>query len=79
MQSVDLLFDNHTAAAAEHSNVGTVALSQHIDHVGEKFGVSALVRTDSNSLDVFLNRGIYDLCHTAVMPQMNHFCTGSLQ
>ena len=79
MQSLDFLFDNHTAAASEHSNVRPVALAQHIDHVGEKFGVPALVRTDGNSLDVFLNRCIYDLCHAAVMAQMNYFCTGSLQ
>ena len=79
VQDLNFLIDNHTAAAPENADIRALALSQHIDHVGEKFRMAALVRTDSNPLHVLLNRCINNFCNASVMSQMNHFRAGSLQ
>ena len=64
----------HDGAAppAEHLHRSRAALAQQVHHVGEELHVSALVGTDRDALHVFLDGGVHDLAHRAVVPQMDH-------
>ena len=45
-------------------------LLEQVLHVPEEFHMPALVAGDGNTLYIFLNGRLYDLKHTAVMPQV---------
>lgn len=47
-------------------------------HVFEVLNVSTLVTGHSDCLSIFLNGGVHDFFHTAVMTQVNYFNSGRL-
>src|SRR6056297_1803694 len=57
---------------------GTIFLKQ-LYHVLEVFYVSTLIRTDGNTLCIFLNGAIHDLMHRPVVPKMYDLCPAALQ
>jgi hypothetical protein len=79
VQLLDLGRHDHTAAAAEHLDVGAAALAQQLDHVLEELDVAALVGRDRDAVRVFLQRAIDDLLDRAVVPEMDHFAAARLQ
>ena len=75
----DFLINNDAPASSKYPNIWPVTLAQHVDHVGKKFCMPALVRTHRDSLDIFLNRRIDNLGNAAVMAEVNHLRPGGLQ
>jgi len=51
----DFGFSDDPTAASEHLNFRAVALGQKVDHILEVFDMAALVGTDGNALNVFLD------------------------
>ena len=79
MERPDFRINNNAPASPEHPNIRPIALAQHIDHVGKKFGMAALIGAHRNSLDIFLNRRIDNLRNAAVVSEVDHLCPGRLQ
>ena len=52
---------------------------QLVHHVFEKFVVPALIGTHGQAIRIFLNGGVHQLLHGAVVPQVNDFSTLALQ
>jgi hypothetical protein len=72
VQLGNLLRHDHTAAAAEHADLLTAALAQHLHHVFEEFDVPALVGAHGDTVGIFLQGGGDDLLHAAVVTEMDH-------
>ena len=70
-QPVDLVVHDHAAAAADDVHVVRAALAQQLDEVLEVLDVAALVGGDRDALDVLLDRGVHDLLHRAVVPEVH--------
>ena len=79
LQLVDLGRDDHPAAAAEDSDVGSSALAQKIQHVFEELDVAALIRRDGDAVRVLLQRGRDDVLDRAVVAEMDHLAAGRLE
>ena len=60
-QPLDLVVDDHAAAAADDLDVAGAALAQRLDEVLEVLDVAALVGRHRDALDVLLDRGVDDL------------------
>ena len=54
-------------------------LAQFVDQILKVFDVPTLIRTDRDSVCVFLHRRLNDLLHRAVMGEVNDLYTASLQ
>jgi hypothetical protein len=52
---------------------------EQIHHVFKEFQVTALIAGDGNTLGVFLDGGVDDFLHRAVVAQMDHLHAGALQ
>ena len=52
---------------------------QQVDHVFEKFDVAALIGGDGDALGVFLQGGVDDFLHRAVMAEMDDLHAGGLE
>ena len=70
-QPVDLVVHDHAATAADDVHVVRAALAQRLDEVLEVLDVAALVRRHRDALDVLLDRGVHDLLHRAVVPEVH--------
>ena len=79
VQLLDLGRHDHPAAATENLDVGAAVGLQEVDHVLEEFDVAALIRGDADALHVFLQRGIDDFLHRAVVAEVDDLGTGRLQ
>ena len=79
VQLTQLLGHNHPAAATEYLDVFAAARFQQVDHVFEKLDVAALVGGDGNALNIFLQGGIDNFLHRAVMTEMDNFHSGGLE
>ena len=71
-QPLDLVGHDHAAAAADDLDVVGALGAQRLDEVLEVLDVPALVRRDRDALDVLLERGVDDLLHRAVVPEVDH-------
>ena len=78
LQFLDFRRHNYPAATAKHLDVSAAIGFQQVDHVFEEFNVAALIRSDRNALNVFLQSRINDFLHRTVMAEVNHLGTGSL-
>ena len=78
LQLLDFGRHNHPAATAKDLDFAAAIGFQQVDHVLEEFNVPALIGGDRNALHVFLQSGIDDFLHRAVMPEVNHLGTGGL-
>jgi len=67
----DLVGDDHAAAAAEDLDVGSAALPEQVDHVGEELDVAALVGGHGDTVGVLLDRGVDDFAHRAVVAEVD--------
>ena len=79
MQLVDFGGDNHAATTAKYFDMPRAKLAQFIDQILKVFDVPTLIRTDRDSVGVFLHRRLNDLLHRAVMSEVNDLYTASLQ
>ena len=79
VQLANFCGNNDTAAAAKDLDVFTAALAQQVDHVFEILDVAALVGADGNALRVLLQSGRDHFIDGAVVTQVNHFGTHTLQ
>ena len=79
MQLLHLIRNDDAAAAGEYPDLRAIPFLEHIDHVFQVFDMAALVGADCDALSVLLQRGIDDLRHRTVMPQMDNLGTGCLQ
>jgi hypothetical protein len=59
--------------------MATAILIQQIFHVFEKFYMASLVTGNSDALYIFFNGTLYYFGYTAVVPEVNDFCTLALQ
>lgn len=78
MELLDFGREDCSTAASEDLDVGGATLVEQLAHVGEILNVTALVRRHSNSLSVLLDGAIDDFLHRAVVAEVNHLATGSL-
>ena len=53
--------------------------TQLVDHVAEELVVAALIRGYGDGMCVFLQRGVDDLVHRAVVAKMDDLCAHRLQ
>jgi hypothetical protein len=79
VQRLDLLGQDHAAAAAEDPHVAGAAFLQHVVHVAEELVVAALVGRHGDALRVLLDRGVDDLLHRAVVAEVDDLGAGSLR
>ncbi len=79
MQLVDLVGDDHAAAAAEDLDVRAAPFAQQVEHVLEEFDVAALVGRDGDAVRVFLQRASDNLFDRSVVTEMDHLAAGRLQ
>ncbi len=79
MELLDLLGDDGPPAAAEDPDVSGAQLAQAIHQVAEELEVSPLVGGDRDGVGVLLDRGRDDLVDGAIVTQMNHLGTLSLE
>ena len=70
-QPLDLVVHDDAAAAADDLDVAGAALAQRLDEVLEVLDVAALVRRHRDALHVLLDRGVDDLLHRAVVPEVD--------
>ena len=75
MQFVDLIGNDHSAAAAKHFDVRAAALAQQIDHVLEVLQMTALITGYGDSVRIFLQGGSNNLVNRAVVAKMNDLGT----
>jgi len=78
-QALDLLRHDHPATAAEDAHVFGAGLLERGREVFEVLDVAALVGAHRDSLDILLDRGVDDLAHGAVVPEMDHLGALRLQ
>ena len=76
VQFLDLGRHDDAAAAAEDLDVLAAVGLQQVDHVLEELDVAALVGGDGDALHVFLQRGIDDFLHRAVVAEVDDFGAG---
>ncbi len=79
MEIVDFVLNDHSSTATEYFDMAGSLLFQQFDHVFEILYMSTLIRTNSNTLNIFLNSAINNLMHRAIMTQMNHLYSTTLQ
>ena len=70
---------NHTAATAENTNMVSTRFFKQIDGIFEVLHMAALVRTDGDTLNIFLQCSFHHLCHRAIVGQMNYLNPSTLQ
>ncbi len=75
----DFFRNDHAAAAAKNPDMGSPVFFQKIDHVFEKFDMTALITGYADSLCIFGDGGIDDFLNGSVMAEVNNFHTGVLQ
>ena len=71
-QAADFFGRNRAATTTEYFYVARIELTQAIDHVTEEFVVAALVRTNGNTVRIFLNCGTDDVIHTAIVAEVHN-------
>jgi hypothetical protein len=52
---------------------------QKVHDIFEEFHVPALIRADTNSLDILLNRRSYNLRYGSIVSKVNYFSAGRLK
>ena len=67
--ALDLVVDDHAAAAAVHLDVAGPALAQGLHEVAEVLHVAALVGRDRDGVDVLLDGGVDDLVTLRLWPR----------
>ena len=79
LQRIYFIGQNGAAAAAEYFDMPGAARLQQVVHVFEKLVVAALVAGDGDALHVFLNGGVHDFLHRAVVAEVDDFRPRRLQ
>jgi hypothetical protein len=79
LQLPDLGGHDDTSTTTEYLDMTSIALAQRVDHEPEKLDMAALVGTDGDTLDIFLDGSRHDLCHRAIVPEVYDLYTGRLQ
>ena len=69
---------DHAAATAKNLDVSRAGLFQHVDHVFEIFDMATLVRRHRDAVRVFLQSGVDDFFHAAVVSEVNHLAAAGL-
>ncbi|SRR5258706_10853056 len=71
MQLLNFSRKNRPSAPTKDFDVATAVFLQQVFHVFKKFNMSALVRGDGNSLDIFFDSCLNDLFYGPVVSQMD--------
>ena len=79
VQRLDLLGNDHAAAAAEDLHVRGAVLGEEVLRVAEELHVPALVGRDGDALHVLLDRGLDDLADGPVVTEVDHLGAGVLE
>jgi len=58
---------DRAAASAENLDVRRIPFAQPVDHVAKEFEMTALIRTDGNTVRIFLNRRAHDIVHATIV------------
>ena len=78
-QALDLVAHDDAAAPADDLHVAGALGAQRLDEVLEVLDVPALVRRHGDALHVLLERGVDDLGHRAVVPEVDHLAALALE
>jgi len=79
MQLFNLCWNNYAATAAKYLDVRCIQFMETIYEIFEIFDMSALIGAYGYGIDIFLDGGIYDLLHGAVVSEVNDLGTAGLQ
>jgi hypothetical protein len=79
MKFADFFGQDSATAATENFDMAAAIFIQKVFHVLEKLNVTALVRSDCNSLYIFFNGTFHDLSNRAVMAEMDDLRPFALQ
>ncbi len=78
VQLLDLGRNNDAAPAPENLDLTAAAFPEQIDHVLEELQMPPLIGGHGDALDVFLQGGVDDFLHRAVVSQMDDLGAGRL-
>ena len=78
MQFFDFGRYDHATTTTKHLDIPAAVGLEQIHHVLEEFDVTALVGGNGDALHIFLQSGIDNLLHRAVMAKVNHLGAGRL-